>query len=338
MRLLSMRRSCAAGIRTLCWRFFRGPCFMPSWRRFRHEMGAGGFGAVGSSGKPSGAGALVSHRAPVGRLCNGELAHESAHDRAFYSGFEGARDHSIQLRGFPQFFTGRSRAAADKSRLRLVVAAKFRALKNPVLLMEALAIVRKREPSLNLSLDWYGLLPDSTSPTEDIVAYNTVVEEINRNSLQDCVKMQPAVLSIADVYRGRDAVISPSFFEGLSNVICEAMACGRLILMSSVSDAGNQVQTDITVFCSTRLRRRTWRTPSCVLATCPIRKRGYGRAKHEMAKQMFDPSIVAAKYAEILSAAAEAQKDGHRSLDTASAGYGRGLCGIVMNCVQDNES
>ena len=210
---------------------------------------------------------------------------------------------------FDNFSPGPAMPRADKNRLRLVVAAKFRALKNPVLLMEALGLARKKEPSMNISLDWYGLLPDSSSPTEDIFAYNKVIEDIDKNSLQDCVKLQPAILSIADVYRGADAVMSPSFYEGLSNVVCEAMACGRPILMSSVSDAGNQVHDGYNGYMFNPASAEDMADAIVRFAHLPkSEKEAMGERSREMAEAMFDPRIVAGKYAEILSAAAERRR------------------------------
>jgi glycosyltransferase involved in cell wall biosynthesis len=210
---------------------------------------------------------------------------------------------------FDSFSPGQAMPRADKNRVRLVVAAKFRALKNPVLLMEALALARKKEPSIRINLDWYGLLPDSSSPTEDIIAYNRVIEEIEKNGLQDCVKMQPAVLSIAGVYRGADAVISPSFYEGLSNVVCEAMACGRPILVSSVSDAGNQVRDGYNGYLFNPASAEDMADTILRFAVLPkSEKDAMGQRSREMAKAMFDPSMVAAKYAEILTAAAERKR------------------------------
>jgi glycosyltransferase involved in cell wall biosynthesis len=210
---------------------------------------------------------------------------------------------------FSLFSPGVPAEPVNNNSLKLVVAAKFRALKNSVLLMEALALIKSKEPLLKINLDWYGLLPNSESPTEDIVAYNKVIDIIKNHSLQDCVNFYPAILSIVDAYRNADAIISPSFYEGLSNVVCEAMACGRPILISNVSDAGNQVQqgyngflfdpTSVTDIADTIIR---------FAKLTKLEKDVMGEHSHELAEQLFDPSLVAAKYAEILTAAAQRKK------------------------------
>jgi glycosyltransferase involved in cell wall biosynthesis len=199
--------------------------------------------------------------------------------------------------------------AAEDNHLRLVVAASFQAIKNPVRLVEAMAIVKSKESSRNIHLDWYGQMPGTLHEAENMAASDKVIDLIEKHSLQDCVKFHPPVLSIVDVYRRAHALILPSFYEGLPNTVCEAMACGRPILMSNVCDAGNLVREGYNGFLfdpnsSTDIADTIVRFVNLTQSEKDL----MGRHAREMAEQMFDPSLVAAKYVEILSAAAQRKR------------------------------
>ena len=53
---------------------------------------------------------------------------------------------------------------------------------------------------------------------------------------------------IAELMNNSDALILPSLWEGLPNVICEAMACGLPVLSSSVSDLSNIIEDGVQGF------------------------------------------------------------------------------------------
>jgi glycosyltransferase involved in cell wall biosynthesis len=189
--------------------------------------------------------------------------------------------------------------------LRIVVAATFRSIKNPLGFIEALMIANARSKSLRFQLDWYGRLPGATDARADRDAYESACGIIQRHCLQDCVRFHPPTASIGDVFRGADVVALPSLFEGLPNVVCEAMACGRPILMSDVSDAGNLVKHGHNGFLFDPSSSQDMAGAMLQFAALSAQQREImGRRSREMAERMFDPATVAARYAEILSLAA----------------------------------
>lgn len=131
-------------------------------------------------------------------------------------------------------------------RLRLLALARIRGEKNPFGLLDAVEIVRRKRPSLRLTVDWYG---DPVAAVDKRVSkwefrsrrkwaeyHNRLKRAIAERHLQDVFRLRPAVRDPAPLYHSADAVCVPSFIEGTSNVICEAMACGVPLLVSRVSD------------------------------------------------------------------------------------------------------
>ncbi len=119
--------------------------------------------------------------------------------------------------------------------------------KNPFGLLEAVDIVRRERPLLDLTVDWYGdhLVAESRRSSKwdfryrqkEAEHYSRLKQTIADRSLQDRFRLHPAVRDVVTLYRMADAVCLPSFYEGTSNVICEAMACGVPLLVSRVSDS-----------------------------------------------------------------------------------------------------
>ena len=70
-------------------------------------------------------------------------------------------------------------------------------------------------------------------------------ERIRELNVEDVLQLKPPVTDITAVYQVADAVLLPSFFEGCSNVICEALACGRPVLASDVCDNSRLVKHGI---------------------------------------------------------------------------------------------
>ena len=189
--------------------------------------------------------------------------------------------------------------------LRIAVVATFRALKNPLGFIKAVVIARARSPSLDIRVDWYGRLPGTSGPAADREAHDAVCQIIRQRVLEDRIVFRPPVASIVNVYRRADAVALPSLFEGLPNVVCEAMACGRPILMSNVCDAGNLVHNGRNGFLfDPSSPEDIARAIQEFAALSTAQRESMGRRGRQMAERMFDPATVAARYAEILSAAA----------------------------------
>lgn len=122
--------------------------------------------------------------------------------------------------------------------LRMLVLARFAQQKNPFGLLDAVEIIRREHPQLDVVVDWYG---DYKTPGNPPITRQRdfpigLEETIAQYSLQDKFRLHRAVKNVEQLYHAADVVCLPSFSEGTANVICEAMACGIPLLVSRVSD------------------------------------------------------------------------------------------------------
>lgn len=116
--------------------------------------------------------------------------------------------------------------------LQILVLARFEPQKNALGLAEALRIIRERRPDIQHEIHWHGRY--SKGNNEDL--FNNLKKKIEQYSLKDTFLLFEPVQDVLPLYHQSDAVCMPSFYEGCSNVIAEAMACGKPILAGNVCD------------------------------------------------------------------------------------------------------
>jgi glycosyltransferase involved in cell wall biosynthesis len=195
--------------------------------------------------------------------------------------------------------------------LRLVVAARHAHQKNGPGLAEALALVRAQDPGLTVTVDWYGYDPYAGQRLPEPTPLEATLELLRRHGLEDRFRIHPDAQNIADIYREADAVMLPSFFEGLPNTLCEAMGCGRPVLASNVCDAGNLVHEGVNGFLFDPHSPADTAAAILKLAALgPEERDALGARGRKMAEEMFDPARVLGKYEEVLEAAAARRRGG----------------------------
>lgn len=116
--------------------------------------------------------------------------------------------------------------------LHIIVGASHRYLKNSVGMVNAfLALSPAQRKKIKIS--WYG--ESITSPFVDN-SFTETLEIIKNSHLEDKIGFYPATQNFIEHLAQADIVALFSFYEGLPNVICEAMALGKPVLVSRVSD------------------------------------------------------------------------------------------------------
>lgn len=104
--------------------------------------------------------------------------------------------------------------------------------KNPIGLARAIAYCRD-QLGINCRLDWAGKIIGESTKYNEYIRVNEIINELN---LENQWKWLGERKDIVDLLLNHDALIHPSFFEGLPNAICEAFACGCPVLSSNVGD------------------------------------------------------------------------------------------------------
>lgn len=114
-------------------------------------------------------------------------------------------------------------------KIRVISVGKYSRQKNILGLIEAVSFI-KNNHTMDFQVDWYGdqVFDDDT--------FINAKSEINRLNLNNVFFLHGPSKSIRDLYRLSSVLLLPSFYEGVPNVVCEAMACGLPVMVSDVSD------------------------------------------------------------------------------------------------------
>jgi len=117
-------------------------------------------------------------------------------------------------------------------KLHIVIAASYQYLKNPIGLIQAIALMSETERE-KIEINWYGRAEVTNGDTR---AYDESVKIIIKNNLQDIIHLNKPTKDIANIMNEADAIALFSELEGLPNAICEGMMIGKPIIMTRVSD------------------------------------------------------------------------------------------------------
>lgn len=132
----------------------------------------------------------------------------------------------------------------DKSSLsktKIAVVGRYEFQKNYLGLIEAINYL-PIDVKNRLEIECYGVIKENNKYLQLI--YNKLKEY----NLQDIIKINPATKNISYVYQSSDFIALVSHFEGFPNVICEAMACSKPVIVTKVSDVPLLLKEDINGF------------------------------------------------------------------------------------------
>lgn len=110
----------------------------------------------------------------------------------------------------------------------LIIVASHQYLKNLDGLVEAVNLLSEQEKK-DLVINWYGSERLDKSKSQ-------ALEKIERYQLNNIFNFHKPTINIAEKVNEADALGLFSFYEGLPNVVCEAMVNAKPVISSSVSD------------------------------------------------------------------------------------------------------
>jgi GalNAc-alpha-(1->4)-GalNAc-alpha-(1->3)-diNAcBac-PP-undecaprenol alpha-1,4-N-acetyl-D-galactosaminyltransferase len=116
--------------------------------------------------------------------------------------------------------------------LRLLVLSSVVPNKNALGLVNALSQYIN-DYSGNCSVHWAGKVDDNRQAQRE---FHRVKQHIKELNLGDHWEWLGERRDVPKLLREHDALIHPSFYEGLPNAICEALACGLPVLASNIGD------------------------------------------------------------------------------------------------------
>jgi glycosyltransferase involved in cell wall biosynthesis len=129
-------------------------------------------------------------------------------------------------------------------RLRLLVLSSVVPKKNAVGLVRALTRCRELYGD-TCTVCWAGIVTSDAVSRQEFAEANRLLSESGLRAQWEWLGERK---DIPELLGSCDALIHPSFYEGLPNAICEALACGKPVLASAVCDHPRLVQEGVTGF------------------------------------------------------------------------------------------
>ena len=191
----------------------------------------------------------------------------------------------------------------EGGRLRVLVLARIVEEKNPIGLLQALYEVGRRT-ELDVRVDWYGALSSSGwrlfAPNRK--AYGErLLGHIGDLGMAERFRLHSPRSDVTSLYRNCDVVCLPSFAEGCSNFICEAMACGIPVLASDIADNGRLVRHGYNGFLfDPRSISEMVAAITRFAELPPLRREYMGLASRERAATMLNPDAYVDEYERLL--------------------------------------
>lgn len=136
-----------------------------------------------------------------------------------------------------------SNLAVEQNAIHILGIGRFMPQKNIDALVKALKILQEKFKIKNVLVDWYGNRQFKNGhPTRGSKTFLDLQATIEQLQLAKRFRLHGPVQEVVSLYQKATAVCLPSLWEGLPNVLCEAMACGKPILASRVGDNARLVK------------------------------------------------------------------------------------------------
>jgi len=176
---------------------------------------------------------------------------------------------------------------------KITIAASYRPVKNLEGLIAALTTLTP--DFLNrLEINWYGNI-------EDIEYEKRMREMIVKNSLEDVINLNSAVKNIFQKYTDSDFVGLFSHYEGFPNTICEAMAMGKPVIVTNVSDIPLFVKDKINGFiCNSKDNDSIQTALKKAILSSEVDRIAMGEENKRLSVENFSRDVILSNYLNLL--------------------------------------
>jgi len=201
-----------------------------------------------------------------------------------------------------QFYPAKKVKDKTGNRYKLLVLAKFSSQKNPIRFINAVHMFKKSHPDTELTVDWYGSnYFVHGAPTRLSQTYMDVKAEIQRLDLQKCVRTHEPVSDVLALLHECDVVCLPSIYEGYANAIGEAIACGKPVIASRVSDNPLMVKHGINGFLFDPYSiADIAKAITSFISLTDDQKETMGNRSRELAEKIFSPNAFLKAYLKVI--------------------------------------
>jgi len=191
---------------------------------------------------------------------------------------------------------------APSSELRILCVGRFSAEKNHLRLLEAAEIVNRQRPELKLRVDAYGNKSLNDGKPGPLSGQFLELQEALRESpVQARFRLHGPVEDVTPLYQASSALCLASVYEGCSNVIGEAMACGKPVLASQVGDNPVLVEDGVNGFLFDPLSPDD--IANAILrfsGLSPEERAAMGKAGRRRAEEMLSPERFVGQYEQLI--------------------------------------
>lgn len=185
----------------------------------------------------------------------------------------------------------------NDNKLKIVVPASYRRLKNLTGLIEAVNLLSAEEKN-GLQFDWYGDKTPNNHPQFVLPKAEAMIEKYRLHKVITLHDVEP---EIENIIRQADAIGLFSFFEGLPNTVCEGMACGKPVIASAVSDVPLLIEDQTGgVLCDPTDVSSIANALRYLLKCRPEQLRQMGQHNRAKAENIFDSNKIVEQYCRLI--------------------------------------
>lgn len=181
--------------------------------------------------------------------------------------------------------------------LNLVVAASHRFVKNLNGLIEALQLMDQKQKDM-IRIAWYG--DRITEPFYD-ESFMIGKTKIKNYGLEKIITFHPATSNITEIIQNADAVGLFSLYEGLPNIVCEGMACGKTLICSMVSDLPEFLAHDLKLLFDPQSPESIKNSLEYLISLSKEQLYQTGIRNHKIALQYFNKDNIISSYLRLMN-------------------------------------